>query len=79
MSEGPASDAAKGADHGADNGAANGADREPDLIQPFVLEIPALRGRLVRAGPLVEAILTRHDYPAPVAALLGERALAPHQ
>ncbi len=54
------------------NGAADGANREPDLIQPFVLEVPALRGRLVRAGPLVEAILTRHDYPAPVAALLGE-------
>jgi redox-regulated HSP33 family molecular chaperone len=43
-----------------------------DLIQPFVLEVPALRGRLVRLGPLLETVLARHDYPAPVAALLGE-------
>ncbi len=53
-------------------GATNGATREADLIQPFVLEVSALRGRLLRAGPLVDTILTRHDYPAPVAALLGE-------
>jgi molecular chaperone Hsp33 len=31
-----------------------------------------LRGRVVRLGPLVDEILTRHDYPAPVAKLLGE-------
>ncbi len=43
-----------------------------DLIQPFVLEVPALRGRLVRMGPLVEEVLARHAYPGPVAALLGE-------
>jgi len=43
-----------------------------DQIQPFLLEVPALRGRLVRMGPLVDSILNRHDYPQPVAALLGE-------
>lgn len=43
-----------------------------DLIQPFVLEVPGLRGRLLRMGPLVDTILTRHDYPVPVADLLGE-------
>jgi molecular chaperone Hsp33 len=43
-----------------------------DLIQPFVLEVPALRGRLVRLGPLLETVLARHDYPVPVAILLGE-------
>lgn len=43
-----------------------------DLIQPFVLEVPALRGRLVRLGPLVETVLSRHDYPPSVAVLLGE-------
>ena len=43
-----------------------------DVIQPFILEVPALRGRLVRLGSMVDGILTRHDYPAPVAVLLGE-------
>ena len=31
-----------------------------------------LRGRVVRLGPAVDDILSRHDYPAPVAKLLGE-------
>jgi molecular chaperone Hsp33 len=43
-----------------------------DLIQPFVLEVPSLRGRLVRLGPLVDTVLSRHDYPPSVAVLLGE-------
>jgi molecular chaperone Hsp33 len=43
-----------------------------DLIQPFQIESHSLRGRLVRLGPAIDAILTRHDYPGPVAALLGE-------
>ena len=43
-----------------------------DMIQPFVLEVPGLRGRLLRMGPLVESILTRHSYPDQVADLLGE-------
>ena len=43
-----------------------------DCIQPFELEVPALRGRLVRLGPLLETILARHNYPPPVAGLLGE-------
>ncbi len=43
-----------------------------DCIQPFELEVPALRGRLVRLGPLLETILALHDYPTPVAGLLGE-------
>ncbi len=43
-----------------------------DLIQPFVLEVPALRGRLVRLGPLVDTVLSHHDYPPSVAVLLGE-------
>lgn len=43
-----------------------------DSIQPFELEVPALRGRLVRLGPLLETILARHHYPPPVAGLLGE-------
>ena len=31
-----------------------------------------LRGRIVRLGAAVDAILTGHDYPTPVAKLLGE-------
>lgn len=43
-----------------------------DLIQPFQIESFPLRGRLVRLGPTIDAILSRHDYPEPVANLLGE-------
>ncbi len=43
-----------------------------DLIQPFQIDPFQLRGRLVRLGPLVDEILTRHAYPEPVAAILGE-------
>jgi molecular chaperone Hsp33 len=43
-----------------------------DLVQPFQIEATSLRGRLVRLGPVVDTILTRHDYPEPVATLLGE-------
>ncbi len=43
-----------------------------DFVRPFLLEVPGLLGRLTRAGPTVDAILTRHDYPGPVARLLGE-------
>jgi molecular chaperone Hsp33 len=43
-----------------------------DLVQPFQVEASALRGRLVRLGPLVDTIIARHAYPEPVAAMLGE-------
>jgi molecular chaperone Hsp33 len=43
-----------------------------DLVQPFQIDAPGLRGRLVRLGPLVDEVLRRHDYPQPVAELLGE-------
>jgi molecular chaperone Hsp33 len=52
--------------------------REPDqtglddTILPFAVEALDLRGRIVRLGPAVDTILTSHDYPAPVAKLLGE-------
>ncbi|MBV9374739.1 MAG: Hsp33 family molecular chaperone HslO, partial [Alphaproteobacteria bacterium] len=46
---------------------------EPDdLIQPFRIDPFALRGRLVRLGPAIHRILSQHDYPEPVAAMLGE-------
>lgn len=46
--------------------------RPDDLIQPFRIDPFALRGRLVRLGATVDRILSQHDYPEPVAAILGE-------
>ncbi|NQV45133.1 MAG: Hsp33 family molecular chaperone HslO [Rhodospirillales bacterium] len=43
-----------------------------DLIQPFQVEGPGLRGRMVRIGPSLKKALTPHDYPAIVAELLGQ-------
>ncbi|MEX1206495.1 MAG: Hsp33 family molecular chaperone HslO, partial [Dongiaceae bacterium] len=43
-----------------------------DLIQRFQIEGRPVQGRLVRLGPLIDDVLGRHDYPEPVAALLGE-------
>ena len=39
---------------------------------PFEVAALDLRGRVVRLGPAVDQILAQHDYPAPVAKLLGE-------
>ncbi|MFZ3361800.1 MAG: Hsp33 family molecular chaperone HslO, partial [Xanthobacteraceae bacterium] len=52
--------------------------REPDqtglddTILPFAVKALDLRGRIVRLGLAVDTILTSHNYPAPVAKLLGE-------
>ncbi len=43
-----------------------------DTVLPFEVKTLDLRGRIVRLGPAVDAILTSHDYPLPVAKLLGE-------
>lgn len=53
----------------ADNPASRRID---DLIQPFQVETMAAQGRLVRLGAAADSILAAHDYPAPVAVLLGE-------
>lgn len=45
---------------------------DDDLVQPFQLEGQAIRGRLVRLGPLVDDIVSRHAYPEPVAVLLAQ-------
>jgi molecular chaperone Hsp33 len=48
-----------------------------DLVQPFQIESMAAQGRFVRLGKSVDNVLTAHDYPDSVAALLGEaQALA---
>ena len=43
-----------------------------DLILPFQAEQADVTGRLVKLGPVVDTILSRHDYPEPVSQLLGE-------
>jgi molecular chaperone Hsp33 len=43
-----------------------------DFVLPFHLEGAAVSGRLVRLGAAADSILSRHDYPAPIATLLGE-------
>jgi molecular chaperone Hsp33 len=43
-----------------------------DLILPFQAEQADVLGRLVKLGPVVDTILSRHDYPEPVSRLLGE-------
>jgi molecular chaperone Hsp33 len=39
---------------------------------PFAVAALELRGQVVRLGPLVDEILSRHNYPLPVAKLVGE-------
>src|SRR5262245_64030374 len=43
-----------------------------DLILPFQADQADVVGRLVKLGPVVDTILSRHDYPEPVSKLLGE-------
>lgn len=43
-----------------------------DLAAAFQIEGWPVRGRLVRLGETIDAILSAHAYPEPVAALLGE-------
>jgi len=43
-----------------------------DIVLPFQIEPSGLRGRLVRLGASVDAILGQHEYPLPVATALAE-------
>jgi molecular chaperone Hsp33 len=45
---------------------------EDDLILPFQAEQAEVLGRLVKLGPVVDTILSRHAYPDSVSRLLGE-------
>jgi len=47
-------------------------DPVDDLVMPFEIKPLGVRGRIVRLGPAVDDILHKHDYPAPVSALLAE-------
>ncbi|WP_128928363.1 Hsp33 family molecular chaperone [Bradyrhizobium guangxiense] len=43
-----------------------------DAVLPYEVDALDVRGRLVRLGPALDDILTKHDYPAAVGKLLGE-------
>lgn len=43
-----------------------------DFVQPFQIEAAGVRGRLVRLGPAVDAVMEAHGYPPPVANILAE-------
>ena len=38
----------------------------------FALPARNARGRLVRLGPVLDEVLSAHDYPAPIARILSE-------
>ena len=52
--------------------AAPSASSADNLAAAFQIEGWPVRGRLVRLGETIDAILSAHAYPEPVAALLGE-------
>src|SRR3954469_18047063 len=43
-----------------------------DAVLPFEVAALDLRGRLTRLGPALDRLLDKHNYPVPVAKLLGE-------
>jgi molecular chaperone Hsp33 len=45
-----------------------------DIVLPYTVESLSTRGRLVRLGPAIDAILKRHAYPEPVGKIVGEAA-----
>ncbi len=49
--------------------------QDDDLVMPFRIENAEAGGRLVRLGPAIDEILTRHDYPEKVSKVVGEALL----
>ncbi len=49
-----------------------GDDLGDDIVLPFRTLRSGVIGRLVRLGPAIDTILSRHDMPVPVAQALGE-------
>jgi molecular chaperone Hsp33 len=43
-----------------------------DIVIPFAVKPLGIRGRIVRMGAVIDDILSRHDYPDSVSALLAE-------
>jgi molecular chaperone Hsp33 len=52
--------------------AAPAVPRTDDLVLPFQIEATRLRGRMVRLGPVLDSIVSRHAYPDAVAQFLAE-------
>lgn len=48
------------------------AEAVDDRVTPFHIDALDLRGRIVRLGPALDAVMAHHDYPPPVKRLLGE-------
>src|SRR5262245_37221847 len=46
-----------------------------DDVVPFEVAALDVRGRVVQLGPMLDQILSRHDYPEPVARLVAEACL----
>ncbi|HLH10316.1 MAG TPA: Hsp33 family molecular chaperone [Methylovirgula sp.] len=49
-------------------------DARDDNVLPFAVAPLDLRGRVVRLGASIDEILARHEYPPPVARVVGEAA-----
>jgi molecular chaperone Hsp33 len=45
-----------------------------DIVLPYTVERLSTRGRLVRLGAAIDAILKRHAYPDPISKVVGEAA-----
>ena len=45
-----------------------------DVLLPFMIDARSIRGRLVRLGPAIDAMLSGHDYPPAVATRVAEAA-----
>ena len=45
-----------------------------DIVLPYTVESLSTRGRLVRLGAAIDAILKRHAYPEPIGRVVGEAA-----
>ena len=43
-----------------------------DLVLPFEVKPLGVRGRIIRLGPVIDDILSKHDYVPPVSALLAQ-------
>jgi len=52
--------------------AAAGSHAGDDLSLPFAVEALDVRGRVVRLGPALDAVLARHNYPPAVSRVVGE-------
>ena len=51
-----------------------GMEGRDDAVLPFAVEALDVRGRAVRLGPAIDALIARHGYPDAVARVIGEAA-----